>query len=204
MGDGGFFESMYRDARGDADGIPWASLAPSSIVDRWLGATTAPPGPAAVVACGLGDDAEALAAQGWEVTAFDVAPTAIDWARRRFPESPVDYVVADLFDVPPTWSRAFSLVVEVFTIQSIAPAVRDRTIHMISDLVAPGGTLLVGAVGHDGPPIEHGPPWPLTRDDLRSFADAGLAEVAFETRSSNWEGFEHYELEYRRPTPPGP
>ena len=203
MTGGGFFESMYRNARGDADGIPWASLTPSPVVERWLGAASAKPGRAVVVASGLGDDAEALAAHGWAVTAFDVAPTAIEWARRRFPESPVDYVVADLFDVPPGWSQAFALVVEVFTIQSITPQVRERTIHRIGDLVAPGGTLLVGAVGHDGPPIEHGPPWPLTRDDLGSFSTAGLEQVSFETRPSSWEGFEHFELEYHRPHLPG-
>ena len=199
MAGSGFFEAVYRDADGDAGGIPWASGAPSPVVERWLAATEGTPANAAVVACGLGDDAEALAANGWEVTAFDVAPTAIEWARTRFPGSRVNYVVADLFAVPPEWSQAFSLVVEVFTIQSITPDVRERTIHRIADLVGPGGTLLVGATGHDGPPVAHGPPWPLTRDDLRSFSTTGLEEAGFETRPSSWDGFEHFEIEYRRP-----
>ena len=86
------------------------------------------------------------------------------------------------------------------TIQSITPQARLRVTSAIADLVGPGGTLLVGAVGHNGPPVETGPPWPLVRDDLRGFAAAGLDEVEFRTRASRWEGFEHFEIEYRRPT----
>lgn len=40
---------------------------------------------AVVVGCGLGDDAEALAAAGFAVTAFDVSGSAIAWAKERFP-----------------------------------------------------------------------------------------------------------------------
>ena len=56
-----------------------------------------------MVACGLGDDAEALAAAGWRVTAFDISPAAIAWCRERFPASPVDYQVQDLSAVPSSW-----------------------------------------------------------------------------------------------------
>jgi hypothetical protein len=65
---------------------------PSLVV--WLGAH-AVSGRSLKVGAGLGDDAEELARRGLAVTAFDVAPTAIERARRRFPESGVDYVVAD-------------------------------------------------------------------------------------------------------------
>jgi 2-polyprenyl-3-methyl-5-hydroxy-6-metoxy-1,4-benzoquinol methylase len=193
------FEAIYRNAGRNADSIPWASLTPSPLVENWLSEQSGSPGAAVVVACGLGDDAEALAAQGWHVTAFDVAPTALAWAGERFPESTVNYVVADLFDLPRAWSQAFTLVVEVFTIQSITPHVRVRVIRAIADLVAPGGTLLVAAIGHDGDRISNGPPWPLIREDLRAFPMAGLEEVAFSTRPSSWPGFEHFEVEYRRP-----
>jgi hypothetical protein len=47
------------------------------------------------VGAGLGDDAEEPARRGLAVTACDVAPTAVEWAWRRLPESRVDCVVAD-------------------------------------------------------------------------------------------------------------
>lgn len=199
MHGGSFFEAMYESAGRDPDSIPWASQAPSQIVERWLSDWIGSAGAAVVVACGLGDDAEALAERGWYVTAFDVAPTAIEWAGERFPDSTVNYVVADLFDLPGGWSQAFSLVVEVFTIQSLPRKTRVRVVRAIADLVAPGGTLLVAAIGHDGPPVESGPPWPLLKDDLGTFSMAGLEEVAFSTRPSAWPGFEHFEVVYRRP-----
>lgn len=179
--------------------MPWASLAPSPILADWLARSERAPGTAVVVACGLGDDAEALAEHGWQVTAFDIAPTAIEWAGDRFPGSLVDYRVADLFDLPSEWSRAFALVVEVFTVQSIAPSVRPDVVRAIADLVGPGGTLLVSAIG-TAVPVQEGPPWPLMRSDLDGFSTSGLDEVRFVTRPSEWDGFEHFEVEYRRPS----
>ncbi|MCC5670705.1 class I SAM-dependent methyltransferase [Nostoc sp. CHAB 5784] len=38
---------------------------------------------ALVIGCGLGDDAEAIASLGFEVTAFDISPTAIAWCQER-------------------------------------------------------------------------------------------------------------------------
>jgi hypothetical protein len=47
--------------------------------------------------------------------------------------------------------------------------------------VAPGGTLLVIASGRgDEAPRAQGPPWPLTRAQVESFATAGLAPVRIE------------------------
>lgn len=200
MEGGAFFESMYEQAGRNPSSIPWASLAPTPLLGRWLAAATAEPGRAVVVGCGLGDDAEALSGAGWNVTAFDISATAIAWARERFPESSVHYAVADLFALPASWSYAFSLVVEALTIQSLAPGLRRHVVTTIAELVAPGGSLLVSAVGHhDGPRIETGPPWPLLREDLAAFGDAGLTEVVFDTRPSPWDGFAHFEVEYHRP-----
>ncbi|NNL71363.1 MAG: class I SAM-dependent methyltransferase [Acidimicrobiia bacterium] len=199
---GDYFEAIYQRAGRETSSIPWASLAPSPIVENWLTSAGGPPGAAVVVASGLGDDAEALADRGWYVTGFDVSPTAIEWARERFPDSSVDYAVADLFDLPANWSQAFALVVEVFTIQSLDPKWRLRAIRSIADLVAPGGTLLVAAIGGDTVPTVDGPPWPVARHQLDDFVTAGLTEVEFGHRSSPWQGLDHLEAEYRRPIRP--
>ena len=43
------------------------------------------------------DDAEALATQEYQVTAFDISPTAIAWCRERFPNTTVNYWSFDYF-----------------------------------------------------------------------------------------------------------
>lgn len=193
-----FFESLYRGADGDAESVPWAAMAPNSFISDWVEGYTGPVGDAIVVASGLGDDAEALSRTGWSVTAFDIAPTAIDWCATRFPDTTVDYVVADLFDLPAAWLGAFSLVVEVFTIQSFPPAEQLRAIQRISSLVALGGTLLVASFGRHNPATQPGPPWPPAIGDLAEFTAQGLLEVGFSVEQSRWDGFDHIEAEYRR------
>jgi SAM-dependent methyltransferase len=138
-------------------------------------------GRALVVGCGLGDDAELLARLGYAVVAFDYSPTAIGRARERFPESQVDYVVADLLDPPAEWSRAFDLVVEVFTVQSLPPDVRATAIANIAGFTA--GRLLV--VATKGEPID-GPPWPLTREQIESFP---LTLESLETPGGRWRAW---------------
>lgn len=194
-----FFDGMYRRADRSADSVPWAALEPSAVLTAWLAQSAAAPGAAVIVGSGLGDDAEALADRGWYVTAFDVSPTAREWARERFPDTSVDYVVADLFDLPANWSQAFTLVVEVFTIQSLDPTWRLRAVRAIADLVAPGGTLLVSAIGAETVPVVDGPPWPVARHQLDDFIAAGLTEVEFRQRPSAWQDMHHFEAEYRRP-----
>ena len=132
---------------------------------------------------GLGDDAEYLAGLGFEVTAFDVSATAIGWARRRFPDSPVHYVVADLFAAPEDWRQAFAFVFEANTVQALplgGDEPRRRALQAIAEAVAPAGRLLVIQRGRDeGEPVA-AIPWPLARSELDVLLDAGLREVRFD------------------------
>lgn len=177
----GWFEPLYAGAGDDPAAIQWADLAPNPHLLAWLESADRPGdgATALVVGCGLGDDAEELARRGFVATAFDVAPTAVAWCRRRFPDSPVDYRVADLLAPPAKWAGAFDLVVEVYTLQVLPPAPRRRAVAALAGLVAPGGRLLVVARGR-GPADDPGAmPWPLTRDDLAGIAAAGLREASF-------------------------
>jgi SAM-dependent methyltransferase len=180
--DARLFDEMYAASRGaDVRALPWAHGKPHPFLSQWLERTGPPPdgrNRALVVATGLGDDAEALAARGWRVTAFDASAHAIDWARERFPESPVDYRVADLFALPPDWAGAFDLVVEVHTIQALPPTRRQQVIERIAGTVAPGGTLFVVTFLRDPHAPATGRPWPLTKRELASIGRDGLTEVA--------------------------
>src|SRR5262249_52868152 len=135
---------------------------------------------ALVIGCGLGDDAEELARRQFRVVAFDISPTAIAWCRRRFPNSNVEYVAADLLEPPESWAGAFDFVLEVYTFQVLPPAFGQQVATKIGGWVAPGGTLLVVARGRDAADDPGAMPWPVTRDELAAFAGFGLREVCFE------------------------
>jgi SAM-dependent methyltransferase len=178
----GWFEPLYRAAEAGDAVVPWDRHAPSPLLVEWT-AARAPDGRgrrAIVVGCGLGDDAEHVAALGFRTVAFDVAPTAIAGARRRFPGSPVEYVVADLLDLPAEWARAFDLVVEHITVQALPESVRPAATAAVAALVAPGGTLLVISGARDGGETVDGPPWPLTRAEVEAFATGGVELVGIE------------------------
>lgn len=182
LGDGtGWFERLYDEAaRGEAV-VPWADGEPNPHLVAWA-QTTGVHGAgrrALVVGCGLGDDAEYLAALGFQTTAFDVAPSALRGARQRFPESTVDYEVADLLDPPVAWRGAFDLVFEANTLQVLRGATRARAIAQTAGLVAPGGTVLVIARARESEEPSQ-MPWPLTRADLDGFTLAGLTAVRIE------------------------
>lgn len=178
----GWFERLYAAAEhGDAE-IPWDRGGPHQLVLEWAERhrLDGRGRRALVVGCGLGEDAELLAARGFDVVGFDVSETAIRSARARHPDSTVTYLTADLFAPPAEWSEAFDLVVESLTVQSLPPTTRQTTIPRIRRFVRPDGTLLVVAFASaDDEPMD-GPPWPLGSADIASFGSDGLSTVRVE------------------------
>ncbi len=174
-----WFDELYTAAaRGEAE-VPWTRGAPNADLADWV-----EPGEgrrALVVGSALGDDSELLAAAGWTVTGFDVAPAAIEAARARFPESEVDYVVADLLKPPGEWHHAFDLVVEIINIQAMPRDFRAAAITSLAGFLAPGGTMLVSEVAEENVAPEPGPPWPFSRAEIESVAQDGVKLVGLET-----------------------
>ncbi|MEM9278589.1 MAG: methyltransferase domain-containing protein [Pseudomonadota bacterium] len=175
-----FFETVYDRAEGDAAAVPWADLAAKHKLAEWLEANPDHKGRAMDVGCGLGDNAEALTEAGYQTSAFDFSPKAIDWATSRFPDSSVEYRIADLFNLPAEWDQAFELVHECYTLQSIPPETLEKSIPAVANLVAPGGILLVYTrIRPEGGEVD-GPPWPLEEAKAMSFDLHGLELVSRE------------------------
>ena len=175
-----WFEPLYQKANGNVKQVPWALPGAVPYLTNWLekneieGAGHS----AVVVGCGLGDDAEALAMAGFEVTAFDISESALAWAKTRFPNSTVHYITAALFNLPKQWKGAFNLVFDFRTIQALPLAVRAEVIQNIASLGTKEGTVLVATYlrGDNEPPGESAP-WPLTMAELSEFEKSGLTVV---------------------------
>jgi 2-polyprenyl-3-methyl-5-hydroxy-6-metoxy-1,4-benzoquinol methylase len=201
----GWFEKLYAEAEAGQSVIPWADGLPNPHLVSW--AQEVPGGldgagrPALVVGCGLGYDAEFLAGCGFDVTAFDVAPTAIAGAMKLYPDSTVHYVTADLVALPAEWAGAFDLVLEAYTLQPLYGPVRAKALAAVSGPVAPGGTLLVISLAADSDALVRDPammPWPLTRAARpRGGAPLHAHRIEQFTAEENPRG-PHWRAEFRR------
>jgi SAM-dependent methyltransferase len=114
-----------------------------------------------VPGCGFGHDVRALAAQGAEVVGLDIAPSAVEGAR-RFPRVADErYEVGDLFALPEPMRGAFDWVWEHTCFCAIDPARRADYVAAVHAALKPGGRLLAifyldpgNASPEEGPPFE--------------------------------------------------
>jgi SAM-dependent methyltransferase len=190
-----WFERLYAGADTGANPLPWDTEEPRTALVEWAEreGIRGDGKRAIVVGCGLGQNSEYIAGLGFDTVAFDIASTAIRVVRERYPHSSVEYLAADLLDLPPEWEHAFDLVVEVYTVQALPDPPRGRAIANVARLVGDGGTLIVvAAARRDSEPAPAGPPWPLTRREVDAFAGDGLAVVRVE------EGDRQWRAEFRR------
>ncbi|NES19754.1 MAG: class I SAM-dependent methyltransferase [Symploca sp. SIO3E6] len=202
----GWFEVLYTEANGDSQQVPWARLQAHPHLQDWLDGnssdvlTVSNASPSAlVIGCGLGDDAEALQAKGFQVSAFDISPTVIAWCQQRFPDSSVNYFVADLFALEPSLNQAFDLVFESRTIQALPLSVRSQAIKSIGQLVAVGGILLVITRVRDTEEQPDGPPWALSNQELAQFQELGLQEIRRNRfLEEGNDSIQKFRIEYRR------
>jgi SAM-dependent methyltransferase len=197
-----WFERLYLAAEDGDAVVPWDRGGPHPKLVEWTEARALEGRGqrALVVGCGLGGDAEHVAALGFDTVAFDVAAAAVRGARRRYPGSDVRYVAADLLDPPADWRDAFDLVVESMTVQSLPDPPRREAIARVAQMVAPGGTLIVIAVARDEADTVEGPPWPLTRAEVDAFATGGLEPVRIEDLvDAVPPALRRWRAEFRRP-----
>lgn len=174
----GWFDALYKEANGDNERIPWADLEPNKYLRIWAEQTNLRGNnrTALVVGCGLGDDAKFLHDLGFRVTAFDISPTAIEWARKLHSESDIKFVAADLFDPPKEWFQAFEFVLEVYTIQPLPLEMRSQVIDAIANFVEFNGKLIVVTRGREDDEIPNELPWALSKKDLSRFETNGFVQ----------------------------
>ena len=116
------------------------------------------------VADGEGRNSVWLAAQGLEVTAFDLSPVGVEKARRLARERGVQvrYDVAGVYDW--AWPReAFDVVAAIF-VQFADPAMRDFMFERMIASLKPGGLILLE--GYTPRQLEYGTGGPKRVENL--------------------------------------
>ena len=197
-----WFESFYREAAEGRTTVSWADGVPNpNLVPRWERIREVVSGRAPrvlVVGAGYGDDAAWLASQGAQVWAFDLAPTAVQHARQRFPDSSVHWFAGDLFALPVC--ADFDCVLETYTLQVIPPSRRSVVFAALAHCVAPGGELWLIARGRDADESEGEMPWPLVRSEFEAWIELGLQERSFEDYLDDEDPpLRRFVARYRRP-----
>lgn len=181
-----WFETLYSETNEGGNGVPWANMAPHPLFKSWINKN---PGigkrkSALVVGCGMGDDAIELELQGFDVTAFDVSNSAIELCKKRFPNTKVKFIQADLLKGVLEWHRKFDFVLEIFTIQALPPKYENTLIQNISDFVSKNGRLMViTEVQNAKRTFENGPPWLLNNNYIKSFENCGLKQISHSNNS---------------------
>ncbi|MGC9669472.1 FAD-dependent oxidoreductase [Planosporangium sp. 12N6] len=142
------------------------------------------PGRALDVGCGEGADAVWLAERGWQVTAVDIATTALERAAAHAAAAGpdvagrIEWVHADLRDQPPA-EGAYDLVSAQFMQLPAEP--RREMFARLAAAVAPGGRLLiVGHHPHDLRTTVHRPHFPdmlYTAEEVADSLDPAVWEV---------------------------
>ncbi len=177
-----WFELLYSRAATEDVSIPWADRKPNpNLITLFEKVSHLPFGKRAIkIGCGLGDDAEWLVKQGFDVTAFDISPSAIQECHRRFLNSCVHYIEMDLFKAPQQWISAFDLVQESYTLQVLPHELWEAAMTKISEFIVPGGYLLFITRARDESDPKGSMPWPLTRLEVDRFISLGLTNIYFE------------------------
>lgn len=178
----GWFDNIYKSAEGDYREIFWADLEPSPYLVSWLKEEkiTKKSKTACVIGCGVGDDAEALSSFGFDVIAFDISPEAIKLCKKRYPNTKVNYLVADLFDYPKEWFESFDVVYECNTIQVLPNQYRKKARIAMSSLIKKDGYILVSCRSRNDGEKEEEIPLPLSPDEINEFVSVDkLKEISF-------------------------
>ena len=126
---------------------PWdQDHVPSELTTLVEGPTALPAGRALDIGCGTGLQAVYLAERGWQTTGVDATPHALAQARRRADAAgmSVHWVEGDVGELASLGlDRGFSLLHDRGCFHDLPSPVRDGYVRGVSELSAPGATLLL-------------------------------------------------------------
>lgn len=155
-----YWDAIYRDETTPG----WDLGAPSPALAYALRQDWFKPGRVAVLGCGYGHDAALLAAHGFEVDAFDIAPCAVRGAKARYKHvKRLRFHRADLFKLG-RYADKFDHVYEYTCFCAIDPSRRPEFAQAVHRLLKPKGVLFGCFYNHGR---EGGPPFDVTKAEVK-------------------------------------
>jgi SAM-dependent methyltransferase len=159
--------SKEWDARYQSGETPWDSQLPSRELIRVLTEAEIAPCRTLELGCGAGTNAVYLAKNGFDVTAVDMAPTALDQARRNADSARVDLelIEADICDIPAP-HNPFEFVFDRGCFHCVRSEKLDAYLQTLARVAAPGARVLI-LTGNANEVSEGGPPG-VREEELRA------------------------------------
>jgi len=195
------WDALYREGT-----PPWETGFAAGELVRVVSEIELPRGTALEIGCGTGADAVYLAGQGFEMTAIDASPMALDRARTRAELSGalIRFVLDDIFKFART-SGPFDFVYDAGFYHFIRRSDLERFLDVLWRVTQPGSyyLTLTGATGEEA---EGGPPQvsqeEVRRELGRLFELVQLRPFRFESPRRP-EGYLGWSCLMRRPMPAG-
>lgn len=118
----------------------WDLGGPNPVFLNLLESGQIPPGEMIVVCSGRGHDAREFARHGFQVTAVDFSPSAVqEMERLNDSDTPVEILQQDLFTLPSKFDEAFDYMLEYTCYCAIDPPRRAEFADLAERLLKPGG-----------------------------------------------------------------
>lgn len=181
------------DARYRGDQRPsWDTGRPSTELKRMVEQGLLEPGRVLELGCGTGVNAVYLASQGFEVTAIDLSPTALQIARERARQAgvTVNWIHADVLHPPPLGS--FDLIFDRGCYHGVRRIDAAGYVRTAKSGLRPGGHALILAGNANELTAHSGPPRVTETELVRDFAEAfdfvRLREIRFDTANPDVAG----------------
>ena len=119
------------------------------------------PGRVLIPGCGSGYEVQAFHAAGYDVSAIDFSPAAVEQARRVLGSLAERVFLGDFFTYD--FGQRFDLIYERTFLCSMTPSRWPEYVNRMADLLSPGGKLI--GVFLYGQRSSSGPPFPLTEPE---------------------------------------
>ena len=161
-------EMEHWDNRYHAGDTPWDTGHPSSELMRVVEEDKVAPCPAIDLGCGTGSNAIYLAERGFEVTALDISPTALDRGRGKKAKAGVKtrFVLGDVLEPPEDIGGPYGFVFDRGCYHIVRRINLDQYLQTLEGITR-AGSLGLFLTGNANEKLEKGPPT-VTEKEIRA------------------------------------